>query len=370
MKIKNIRISAFFILLGCTGLLIFSCKKETVQPDTGDGTISTYNPTPYTFNYFPASQNTLVPMPIPADNPTTVEGVSLGRKLFYDKILSSDGSLSCASCHNPYKAFSDSPNALTTVGGALEYRNTPAIMNLGWASHLFWDGRAWNTALEKQALEPVVMPNEMHSVSWDKVVQRLQSNAAYPSLFYKAFGTSTIDSTLVVKAIAQFERTLISDNSKFDKYLNNEVLLTAEEMAGYSIFMSEVGNCFHCHGGPGNPLWTDNSFHDTGLDATYTDLGLGAISGNASDNGKFKTPTLRNLLFTDPYMHDGRFQTLEEVIDFYSTGIKESPNLDPNFYRASQGGANFTQQQKDELIAFLKTLTDSSYITNPAYQAP
>ncbi len=372
---QNTTITARLSLLFGLGIFLFvACKKDKISPvdnSSGDGITSIYNPSPYYISYSSLFLDRLPPMPIPTDNPMTEEGVALGRKLFYDKRLSGDGQMSCASCHRPEQAFSDAPNALTTINGAVETVNTPSIMNLGWASELFWDGRAGNPGLESQAFQPVVNPNEMHALSWDDVAQKLEQTNEYPNLFYAAFGTKKIDSSYVVKAIAQFERTLIADNSRMDKYLRGEGSLNSDELAGLNLFMSETGDCFHCHGGPGNPLWTDNKFYDTGLDATYTDLGRGAVTGNPSDYGKFKVPTLRNLIFTPPYMHDGRFVTLEEVIEFYSTGLQNSPNLDPNLAaRVAQGGANLTQEQKDQLLAFLLTLTDSSFVDNPNFQAP
>lgn len=373
MKGVAFKILKYSFLLCITSALLLSCKKDKITPidqdPSGNGSVN-YNPTPYYLSYSSLFLDRLPPMPIPGNNPMTEEGVSLGRKLFYDKILSGDGQVSCASCHRPEKAFSDSPNALSNVNGNFTIKNTPSIMNMGWASKLFWDGRAQNPGFETQALEPVINPNEMHSISWSDVALKLKQTSDYPDLFYKAFGTQKIDSTHVVKALAQFERTLISDNSRMDKYLRGEGSLNSNELAGLNLFMSEVGNCFHCHGGPGNPLWTDNNFYDIGLDPVYTDIGHGAVTGNSSDDGKFKVPTLRNLIFTGPYMHDGRFETLEEVIEFYSTGLNNTPNLDPNFYRVDQGGANFTQEQKDQLLAFLKSLTDSSFVNNPNYQAP
>mgnify|MGYP002395723027 FL=1 len=168
---------------------------------------------------------------------------------------------------------------------------------------------------------------------------------------------------LAVKAIAQYERTLISGNSRFDKYTQRLIPLTPSELSGYNLFMSESGaDCFHCHGDITNPLWTDNLFHNNGLDASFTDNGLGDITGNPADNGKFKTPTLRNLAFTAPYMHDGRFQTLDEVIDHYSTGLKASPTVSPLLKKVSDGGVQLTPQEKADLKAFLLTLTDSSFV--------
>jgi cytochrome c peroxidase len=347
-----------------------SCKKEAYTPVPPVSKYGEFKPTPYTLLLPSLFTTYLPPMPVPSDNSLTVEGVELGRRLFYDKILSGNGQMSCASCHRPERAFSDGPNQFTTVGGSIETRNTPSIMNIAWANRLFWDGRATSPAIENQALSPVVNPNEMNGGTWLQVVGRLQHSPEYPGLFYHAFGSDQIDSNMVVKAIAQFERILISGNSRMDKYSMGQISLSADELAGRDLFMTETGNCFHCHGNPYNPLWTANDFFDNGLDAVYTDLGYGATTGSVYDNGKFKAPTLRNLVFTAPYMHDGRFATLEDVIEQYSTGVKHSANLDANMYRVDQGGANFTQQQKNQLIAFLKTLTDSSFVVNPAYQAP
>ena len=231
----------------------------------------------------------------------------------------------------------------------------------------FWDGRA--NGVEGQAFGPVVNPIEMHN-TWPGAVASLQAHPDYPTLFDAAFETAVIDSGLVTKAIAQFERTLISGDARFDQFLREEINLTPAEFRGLELFMTEGADCFHCHGNPGNPLWTDNDFHNNGLDATFSDLGRGAISGNAFDNGKFKTPSLRNLVFTAPYMHDGRFETLDEVLDHYSTGVTISPTIDPLMQFSFQGGVQLTTDERADLMAFLLSLTDSSYVNNPAFQAP
>ena len=189
----------------------------------------------------------------------------------------------------------------------------------------------------------------------------------YPDLFFKAFGTRTIDSTLVVKAIAQFERTMISSNSKWDRYLRGEVQLTQAESKGFEIFFTEKGDCFHCHT---TILFTDHIFHNNGLDSEFADKGLFDVTGDPNDMGKFKTPTLRNLEFTAPYMHDGRFETLEEVIDFYSHEVKFSPTIDPLMKKVQQGGIQLTDEEKESLLAFLKTLTDNSFNENPDFSNP
>jgi cytochrome c peroxidase len=237
----------------------------------------------------------------------------------------------------------------------------------------FWDGRA--TSLEEQALMPVIDPIEMHN-TWPEAITSLQNTGNYPGLFNDAFGTDIIDSILVSKALAQFERTLISGNSPYDKKIagNPSTYSISEQeliIIGEGVFNSESkGGCFHCHGNKYSPLFYDNLFHNNGLDVFPTDSGQAAITGNIADMGKFKTPTVRNLLFTAPYMHDGRFNTIEEVVNHYNTGIKKSIFLDPEIHIDSNGGPLLTQYEVKALAFFLKTLTDSSFITNPDFQDP
>jgi len=313
------------------------------------------------------SDNILSPI-IPTDNPQTVEGIALGKKLFFDKILSSNGTQACASCHSPQNAFTDNMPTSDGVDGDFGSRNSMPLFNLAWnfGERFTWDGK--ELSLERQALEPVQNPVELHS-DWDNVVDRLQSHPEYPELFRLAFKSSTITKELTTKAIAQFERTLISANSKFDRYSLGEISLTTQELNGLDIFLREdKGDCFHCHGNPNNPLWTDNSFHNNGLDSTFQDLGLGAITGDPNDNGKFKTPSLRNLGFTAPYMHDGRFATLDEVINHYSEGLQNSSTIDPLMKKVDEGGVQLSQQEKEDLKAFLHTLNDDSFINNLNFQ--
>ncbi|RNC88472.1 MAG: cytochrome-c peroxidase [Winogradskyella sp.] len=313
------------------------------------------------------SSNILPPV-IPNTNPLTEEGIALGKRLFFDRILSADETISCASCHSPQNAFSD--NSATSVGvdGLSGTRNSMPLFNLAWNynERFAWDGK--ELSLERQVIEPVQNPLEMHS-DWDDVINKLQGHPEYPELFSRAFNTSTITQDLVTKAIAQFERTMISANSKFDRYSLGQATLTPQELNGLDVFLREdKGDCFHCHGNPNNPLWTDNDFHNNGLDATFTDLGLGAVSGDPNDNGKFRSPSLRNLVYTAPYMHDGRFQTLDDVIDFYSEGLQNSPTIDPLMKNIDQGGAQLSPEDKADLKAFLLTLSDPSFLTNPAFQ--
>jgi cytochrome c peroxidase len=337
--------------------LMSSCNKESTPEPPSE----VYDPTPYELQIpkgFPD-------MDIPEDNPMTVEGVELGRRLFYDPILSADITQACASCHAPAFSFTDNGTQFSVgIDGIAGTRNSMPIVNAGWMPTLFWDGSA--SSLEEQALEPITNPIEMHE-TWIEAANKLNAHAEYPDLFFEAFGTRTIDSTLVTKAIAQFERTLISSNSKWDRYLRGEANLSLAESKGFEIFFTEKGDCFHCHS---TILFTDNLFHNNGLDSEFSDKGLFDVTGDPSDVGKFKSPTLRNLEFTAPYMHDGRFATIEEVIDFYSHDVKWSPTIDPLMKKVDQGGIQLTDDEKENLIAFLKTLTDTTFVNNPEFSDP
>tara|TARA_R110001632_G_scaffold102272_4_gene210407 strand:+ start:44199 stop:45263 length:1065 start_codon:yes stop_codon:yes gene_type:complete len=348
------------LLFCCIGFMIMSCSNSETEDQ--------YIPVTYSLEIPPLFQERLLNPIIPTNNPLTEEGVDLGKKLFFDTKLSGNNSQSCASCHDPRNAFTDETRFSDGIDGTFGTRNSMPIFNLAWnfSDRFAWDGK--ELGLERQALEPVKNPIEMHG-NWDEVASKLQQDAQYPTLFLEAFGTSTIDSTLITKAIAQFERILISGNSKFDQHLAGNATLTLQELNGFNVFMDETkGDCFHCHGSDNNPLWTDNDFHNNGLDATFTDLGLGAVTGDPNDNGKFRSPSLRNLAFTAPYMHDGRFATLEEVIDFYSEGLQISSTIDPLMKKVNQGGVQLTSQDKADLKAFLLSLTDNEFVSNPNFQ--
>lgn len=338
------------------------CKKH-------DPYLSTYSATPYKLKIprgFPQ-------MIIPEDNPMTVEGVELGRKLFYDEILSQDYSISCGSCHAPDAAFSDHRQVSLGVNGTPGNRQSMALINLGWSSGFFWDGRA--ATIEKQILQPVPNPVEMH-LRWTDAVQRLQNHSGYPYLFKKAFNTYEIDSILVSKAIAQFIRTMMSGNSKFDRILNHEESFTTEEAQGYELFLNDKiegvqagADCFHCHIGP-IFFQLNTDYLNNGLDASFADPGRGGFTGNPNDNGKFKIPTLRNIELSAPYMHDGRFATLDEVMNHYSTGLVSSPTISPLMKEVGNGGLLLTPYEKNCVIAFMKTLTDWEFLHNPEFQDP
>jgi cytochrome c peroxidase len=278
--------------------------------------------------------------------------------------------LACAGCHKPDQGFSDQRRYSIGIDGIAGFRNSMPIVNIAWntKNKFNWDGSA--NSLEEQVLEPVVNEIEMHN-TWPNVVATLKTDPGYLSGFEQAFGTSTISQELVAKALAQFIRTLVSADAPFDKYLLAQATLTPLEEQGLAVFLDENrGDCFHCHGSPSNPLWTDNDFHNNGLDEDFTDLGLGDISGDPAQFGLFKSPSLRNLAYTSPYMHDGRFQTLEQVIDHYSEGLVFSPTIDPLMKTVAQGGVQLTPQDKAALKAFLLTLSDPSLANNPAYQNP
>lgn len=364
-------ISNHHLLSGCLALAVMlsaGCKHEPVElPDTG--------PTPYMVNV-PAN---FPQMPIPPDNPFTVEGIELGRFLFYDERLSGNNTQSCASCHAPQVAFTDNGNQFSTgIDGIAGDRNAMALINLAWDTRYFWDGRV--QTLEQLILEPVVNPIEMHE-TWPNAMAKLQAHLRYPALFEAAFGTSTIDSLLVAKAIAQFLRTMISGNSRFDKFQRGEPLIpTIDEQLGIALTQQEGGNpalglggqwgadCFHCHPHGGGRM-TDGQLHNNGLDSVFTDLGAGGVTGLPQDMGRFKTPTLRNVALTAPYMHDGRFQSLEEVIDHYDSGGHPSPTVDA-FMKYTQGGLQLTPEKKQQLLAFLNMLTDMDFVNNPDFQDP
>ncbi len=351
-------------------LFIFCLLYITLSCGEDDNQNQGYSPTPVNIAV-PAVFSQLLPAPeIPANNPLTQEGIALGRALFYEKNLSADNTLSCAGCHRPNQGFSDQRRYSIGIDGIAGFRNSMPIVNIAWNTNnkFNWDGSA--NSLEEQVLEPVINEIEMHN-TWPNVEQTLQTDPRYVTAFSNAFGTSTISQELVAKALAQFIRTLVSGNAKFDNYLLGQATLTPLEEQGLAVFLDENrGDCFHCHGSPSNPLWTDNDFHNNGLDENFTDLGLGDITGDPAQFGLFKSPSLRNLAYTAPYMHDGRFQTLEQVIDHYSEGLVFSPTIDPLMKTVAQGGVQLTPQDKAALKAFLLSLSDHSLANNPAYQNP
>ena len=321
--------------------------------------------TPYQFPYL----HLFPPMPVAEDNPVTNEGVELGRRLFYDPILSRDSTMSCASCHKQASAFSGSPDAFSKgMGDALQKRNTPPLFNLAWYPVLFWDGRA--TSLEEQVFHPVRAHDEM-DLDWNSATKRIMCNRSYTTLFAVAFPERVIDSVLIANAIAQFERTLLSYRSKYDMVLANKASFSKDEADGFEIVNEmTMGDCLHCHTTDADPLGTTRGFSNNGLDLISSDSGRGRITGKWEDNGKFKIPSLRNLSFTAPYMHDGRFKTLDEVLDFYSEHVHDGVNTDSKMSFANRGGAHLSKEQKRKVIAFLLTLNDSVFIKDSRHATP
>ncbi|MFH1160666.1 MAG: cytochrome c peroxidase [bacterium] len=370
------KIFPWVVLLG----IVFSCKKdEKPAPEP--------QPTPYQIEVpfrFPAQLN------IPADNPMTVEGIKLGRALFYDGRISGstnpDSMMTCATCHLQSRSFECGIDHPEYTGGhpyGVTGIPTPHFMmpmiNLVWTNTGYlWNGKVYPDnpvpgirQLEDLVWMAIVAPHEMYSDT-NRAKTLLQQIPGYPELFEKAFGSRTVTVKNMGRAVAQFVRTLISANSKFDRYLKGEVQLTQSELHGYVLFTTENGgDCFHCHGGDGNPLFTTNLFYNNGKDSVFTDpRDRYQVSGDPNDIGAYKAPTLRNLIFTAPYMHDGRFKTLDEVLNFYSSGLVWSPSINPLMHHITTHGNQLTQNEKADLKAFLLTLTDSSFVTNPAFGPP
>lgn len=348
---RKITFLLFFI-----AMLGFSCKKETLaEPMPNDGLHDVVLLRPANF---PA-------VPVVSDNRLTAEGIELGRRLFYDVRLSGNNRISCASCHHQDLAFSDGL-ALTNLGvsGKQLSRHAPVLFNLAWANHgLFWDGGATN--LESQALGPLTNEDEMHQDLYELEAE-LKAVPDYVNRFQQVFN-GEIRSVDVLKALAQFQRTLISGNSAYDHYIRQEksAMLNAEELQGMQLVADKCGSC---HKGP---LFTDQDFHNNGLDAHFSDENEGIYQGhfrlsfNPSDLGKFRTPSLRNVMLTAPYMHDGRFKTLEEVLDHYQSDIKISMTTDVSlFQNQGKAGIPMSAAERKAITAFLNTLTDHEFVTN------
>lgn len=292
------------------------------------------------------------------NNTVTQAGFELGRKLFYDPALSKDSTISCGTCHKQYAAFSDVGHHVSHgINSLLGTRNSPALFNMAWSPTFFWDGGV--THLELQPLAPITNPVEMDE-TMAGVVTKISNIAAYRPMFKAAFGSDTVTTQAIMRAFAQFMGMMVSNQSKYDKVLRGEASFTSDEQAGYVLFKD---NCAACHT---EPLFSDFSFRNNGLDTVFTDEGRKHITQLNADLGKFKVPSLRNVAITFPYMHDGRFETLEEVIVHYTNGIKNSATLD----NALKTPIVLTSTQKAQLIVFLKTLTDNTFITDKRFSEP
>lgn len=300
----------------------------------------------------------LPPVPIPENNPPTAETIALGRRLYYDQVLSADGSIACASCHSPEAGFADRDPLSMGVGGKKGTRHAPTVINSAYNTAQFWDGRA--PSLEKQAEGPMANPVEMaHTL--DGAVKSLQANPKYVEMFKKAWGTDKINIDLVTKSIASFERTVLSGDSPFDRYYygHDQKALSEAAQRGLLIFVNpKKGNCEVCHTiGEKYALFTDNEFHNLGVGAdlrgNLSDLGRYDVTKVESDKGAFKTPTLRNVAEREPYMHDGTFPTLKDALAHYIGGGNRNPYLDKEIHALDF----LTFDERDDLLAFLESLS-------------
>ncbi len=359
------------IILSMVGLLFLvgqACKKDPAETDTS----ATYDDTPYelSFGDFEAPSLAL-------DNPLTKEGVQLGRMLFYEKKLSKDGSQMCASCHRQEHAFTDTAIFSIGVEGLEGKRQAMAIFNMAWhTNEFFWDGRAH--LLRDQSLKPIEDPLEMNE-TLENVIAKLEADPKYRDQFIRAFGDDEITEERMSLAMEQFMNTIVSVESKYDRFLRGEVSLSPSEERGRELFFAEFNpgfpslsgaDCAHCHTGRTfeNDLYMNNGL-DT--DADITDVGREEVTKDATDRAKFKVTSLRNVEVTNPYMHDGRFKTLEEVVSHYNDGIQPSSTVDPALeYTRVSGGLKLTAQDQADLVAFLKTLTDDVLLTNPEFSNP
>ena len=320
----------------------------------------------------------------PQSNPTTDAGAALGRVLFYETLFSLNNSISCGSCHKQQNGFSDVSSVSLGFEGQKGSRNAPALANENLNSNFFWDGRA-NT-LESQTIMPVQNHAELGMENLDNLVKKLQSAPYYPALFNAAFGSPQITKQGISEALAQFMRSMHSFNSKFDQGAPSGFSnFTASELNGEATFRAM--KCNSCHGGNNldngglgqdHNMPAGNDWSNAGLDIGYPDPGLMNVSHQSLDNGVFKIPSLRNVAITAPYMHDGRFQTLEQVVEHYNSGIQANPNLDHRLTQGALDGTNnpapvrmnMTSQQKSDLVAFLNTLTDNDFISDPKFSDP
>ncbi len=317
---------------------------------------------------FRTAQQPLLPVPANwpkpvydlARNPLTEGGVELGRILFYDPILSRDNTISCNSCHSPFTAFAHVDHALSHgIDNRIGVRNAPSLMNLAWQQSFMWDGAV--NHLDMQPLAPISNPKEMDS-SIDSVVHKLQRSSLYPMLFFNAFGDSSITGERTLKALSQFMLTVVSANAKYDSVMRKESVFTEQERRGYQTFKK---NCNACHT---EPLFTNGKFENNGLpvDTSLNDYGRMSITGSAKDSLCFKVPALRNCECSYPYMHDGRFKSLKQVIGHYTSGIVHAPTVSKSLEKPIV----LTENEKVDLVAFLLTLTDRKFLFDARYAYP
>ena len=362
---NRIRLVLFLFSIALWGWVV-SCGPDNgadtgvkpAPPATSVGTLLTWN--------VPAN----FPKPVYdfANNSLTKEGVALGRTLFYDPILSKDGTVSCAFCHSPFTAFSHTDHPLSHgIRDQTGTRNVPGIFNAAWQETFFWDGGI--SDLDLLPIAPIQNPVEMGD-SLGNVLKKIRGSGRYRPLFKAAYGTDSITSARFLKSLSQFMLTMVSANSGYDKYVRKEAGATLPEAAQRGLVLFQQ-KCAGCHK---EPFFTDQSFRNNGLPklttAKFDDKGRGAVTGRAADNYTFRVPSLRNIEFTPPYMHDGRFSTLQQVLRHYATGVQDTPALDPLLKQngAFTPGIPMSQQEQNNIITFLLTLTDYSFISNPDLQ--
>lgn len=333
MKLKLLIALSFFIVVGFTSLKVYHLNYP---------------------KYFPKPNYDL------KNNPLTQEKIDLGKALFYDPILSKDNTISCASCHSSYQAFAHTDHQLSHgINDLIGTRNAPALFNLAWQNTFMWDGAV--NHLDVQALAPIAHEKEM-AEKIENVIHKLRNTSLYPKLFLKAYNDTAITGERVLKALSQFQLTLISTTTKYDRVKQNKAKFTEQEQKGYELFLA---NCNSCHT---EPLFSNYTYANNGLpvDTTLKDMGRYTITKQSSDSLKFKVPSLRNISYTNPYMHDGRFNKLNQVLNHYLSGIKQSPTLANELRKPIQ----LTTNQKTDLTAFLLTLNDSAFVFNPQHQYP
>jgi cytochrome c peroxidase len=356
------------IVVFCVLCFQQACKPDPpITPPPDNEPDSLFVGTPYTLKkpglYFQKIDSTF-----------TLESIRLGRMLFWDPILSADSSTSCATCHKPEFAFTDQKKFSTNLNG-LTKRNTPSIQNSVYLKQVFWDGR--QPTLEKATED--ALKDEQHFVAAN-AIEKIKKRAEYVALFKKAFGRpGDITDQKIFKAISHFMRTAISARSKYDLVKAGQASFTPSEKFGFdSLFLTEKADCFHCHigtfstfaGTPANGIFLNNALDSAVSISDFKDIGLGKTTGLADDYGKFQVPSLRNLKYTAPFMHDGRYQTLEQVINFYSDSIRHSPTISPLMKKINDGGLHLTTQEKADLLAFLNTLNDDAFVTDTAFSNP
>ena len=358
-----------------TAVVLVSACKPDVEPPVVP---AEYDPTPYSLDigHFP-------PPAIPEDNPMTEAGVQLGRMLFHEKALSGDNTQACADCHLQSRNFSDAAVFSVGIAGEEGNRHSMVLSNLAWHLHhgenhghgFFWDGRAGT--LREQVLQPIEDALEMDE-SLDNVVEKLSGMQAYRDQFKRAFDSDVITQDGMARALEQFLFSMVSNRSRYDRYLLGEVTFTESEERGRFLFFNEFdpfnpeisgADCAHCHSGLD---FSSHQFSNNGLDADadMADIGYMGVTGDVADLGKFKVPSLRNVMVSAPYMHDGRFADIDEVIDHYDHGAVASSSMDPMMQYNVDYGLGLTAGDRADLLAFLHTLTDEAFLENPAFSNP